>query len=685
MKHAHAFLTALLLTLLGARQAQAKEDITTDILIVGGTESGWAAAIQAARMGVKSITVVHDGEWLGGQYTEQALACVDENMGVQKVGWGPEWHPMKRSFHRFGLFKELMDRIEAHNTTKYGSPMPGKPMHGPSTFRPAEAEAIFRQMLQPYITSGQVTLKLNFAPVSVMKSENGLRLTGMTFRSLKDKAQELSVRAAFTIDASDWGEAVQLSGAAFEVGADPRSRYGEPSAQVDVSANPPNEMNPITWTMIIEESDDWTPIPQPPHYDEQRYWRGATYAQKAFRELKWDGAVKAGALAPWPADGKAAARQGTITTMRRIVEGSASKDGRTSALLCFGNGQDYPLERLPKHVADALEATKPGASLKNIVLMTREQRQIIFDDAKAHSLGLLHHLQTAVHDHAKDTANSTRKFHLSTEFGTADNLQPKPYIRESLRLKALYMMREQDGRATDPARESFARVMYPDGVFAWQFVYDFHNTGRAYLKGEDTSGLWADYQKPGRGNHTKSDRSVFPLRSLIPEKMDGLIGAQGNVGFSSIVSAAIRLHDQRIHIGQAAAAVAAISLKHQQQPRDIAVDRTRLEEVRHALCGGTEGVPILLWPYRDLPANHPAFTAINRLAARGLLPISQGEVDFQPDAPATYEWREAVLKLCAGYDINLSKSADGKLTRGEFARQLWQRIEKQKLPSNNTL
>jgi hypothetical protein len=98
------------------------------------------------------------------QYTGQALACVDENMGGQKVGSGPAWDPMKRSFHRFGLFNELMDRTEAHNTTKYGSPMPVKPMHGPSTFRPAEA--IFREMLQPYITSGQVTLKLNFAPVS---------------------------------------------------------------------------------------------------------------------------------------------------------------------------------------------------------------------------------------------------------------------------------------------------------------------------------------------------------------------------------------------------------------------------------------------------------------------------------------------------------------------------------------
>ena len=60
------FRTSLLLAPLAALHGQAKEDMSTDILIVGGTESGWAAAIQAARMGCKSITVVHDGPWLGG-------------------------------------------------------------------------------------------------------------------------------------------------------------------------------------------------------------------------------------------------------------------------------------------------------------------------------------------------------------------------------------------------------------------------------------------------------------------------------------------------------------------------------------------------------------------------------------------------------------------------------------------
>ena len=649
----------------------AAETIQTDLLIVGGTESGWAAAIQAARMGCKSVTIVHDGPWLGGQYTEQGLVCVDESKGTGEVGWGPAWHPMKRSFHRFGLFKELMDRIEAHNTKKYGSPMPGKPMHGPTTFRPAEAEAIFREMLQPYIASGQVALRLNHIPVSALKSEN--RVTGMTFRS--DKGDTLEVKAALTIDASDWGDVVQLSGTEFEVGPDPKSRYGEPHAQEDVSVNPPNEMNPLTWTLIVEESQTDTPIPAPPHYDERRYLRSTSFGRKEAAKLKWDHPVKLGNNSPWPAKGTENKRQGTILSMRRIVEGSTSRDGITSALICYANGQDYPLERLPPHVCEALDATERGASMKNLVLMSREQRQIVFEDCKAHSLGLLHHLQTTVHDRAKDQTNSLRHYHLSSEFGTPDHLPMKPYIRESLRLKALYMMREQDsfmGSAEKAAKETFATVMYPDGVFAWQFHYDFHDTGRAYLKSEGDSGPWTHYGKPGRDIHYLSERSVFPLRSLVPVKMDGFIGAQGNVGFSSIVSSAVRLHDHRVHIGQAAGALAVLALKHEKQPRDLAWSRAHLEEIQHALCGGTEGTPMLLWPWRDLPDDHSAFVAINRLSARGLIPASRDEVDFHPDAPATPDWQKAILTRSA-----LDMPLDDKLTRAEFAAQVWSKLEKQ--------
>ena len=208
MRNCFLSVVALVFVVEPASTIAAVDDIQTDLLIVGGTESGWAAAMRAARLGVPLITIVHDGEWLGGQFTEQALACVDENKGVGQVGWGVDWHPMKRSFHRSGLFKELMDRIEAFNEQKYGSPMPGRPYHGPSTCRPAEAEAIFRAMLQPYLDSGQVRFVTNRYPVRAdVVGANIVRefptLMGLWFAPVGEKRPDLHVRAKLTIDASD--------------------------------------------------------------------------------------------------------------------------------------------------------------------------------------------------------------------------------------------------------------------------------------------------------------------------------------------------------------------------------------------------------------------------------------------------------------------------------------------------
>ena len=471
-----------------------------------------------------------------------------------------------------------------------------------------------------------------------------------------------------------------MAGAAYECGPDPKSRYGEPNAPKDMSDFPPNTMNPITWAMIVEESDGPTPIEKPRNYDDRNYVRTSQLSLAEMKGLKWDRPVRLGSITHWPAKGKQSPRQLSIYTVRRIVDGTNSPTDKTLILLNYMLGQDYPLSRLPQRVVDQLEATEKGASQKNIVEMTRGQRQIVFDDAKMHSLGVLHHLQNYVHERAADKANSFRNFHLSKEFGTADSLPPKPYIRESLRLKAMYMMREQDSRNGDgptkkQAREAFARIMYPDGIAAWQFHYDFHRTGRAYLKEEGQAGPWIDFEQPGRNTRIVSDRSVFPLRSMIPIEMDGLLGAQKNLGYSSIVSAAIRLHDQCVHLGQAAGATAAVCLEHGIQPRSVPHDRALLEEVRDGLCGGTNGDPMLLWPFRDLPCDHPSFVAINRLAMRGGLPLDRRAIDFQADAPADESWRAEVLKRSLATKL-LDESPqprppEGEMSRGEFARRWW--------------
>jgi hypothetical protein len=172
--------------------------------------------------------------------------------------------------------------------------------------------------------------------------------------------------------------------------------------------------------------------------------------------------------------------------------------------------------------------------------------------------------------------------------------------------------------------------------------------------------------------------------------MDGLLGAQKNVGYSSIVCAAIRLHDQCIAIGQAAGATAAIALKNKIDPRSIPYNRDWLEDVRGGLCGSAgEGAALLLWPFRDLSPVHDAFIAINRLAAMGVVASGDYEVDFKPDQAATTAWQERMIAVAAATTSEqLSMDVKAGLTRGEFCRQLWSQLESLPLrpfPRHNSL
>ena len=426
-------------------------------------------------------------------------------------------------------------------------------------------------------------------------------------------------------------------------------------------------MNPITWCVVLVETDREEPIVKPARFDDRRYLRSTTLTEADHK------------LLAYPHGQNVCYGEASRTyTSRRLVDRSIVRKADGDIVLLNWPTQNYPLDVLPQHVAAALEANEPDASRKNIVEMTRGQRQIIFDDAKLHALGYLYHLQTTVHDRlpADQKSLSLRRFALSQEFGTPDHLPPKPYLRAGLRMKAMYMMREQDTLKTHRELDQYARIMYPDGVGCWQFEYDFHPTGRGFMQGPD--GPWEAYNKPGRGWGPYSDRALLPLRSLIPIRIDGLLAAQKNFGASDIVLAAVRLHDQSMMIGQAAGAAAAVSLRTGVQPRELPGNSQYLSEVRRVLCSRAGGaVPLALWPFRDVSPEDRAYEAVHQLAALGGLPLARNEIDFQPAAAASESWRQAVAErsLCMKSDKTPPQTPGGEMTRGQFAIQWWRLVQ----------
>jgi len=633
-------ITALLLLFaVLAPFGRANEKMKADLLIVGGNEAAVAAAVQAARLGVERIVLVNDIEWLGGQFSAEGVGAVDE--------W-TIYRNRRFSFPRSGIFLEVMRAIREHNAGRYGVASPGNAVTAEDTIEPAAAERIFQELLAPYGAdgSGQVRVYSWFRPIEV-RSENG-RVSEVVFEGARDSGQRLTVRARLTIDASDWGDVIRLSGARYSAGPDLKSRFGEENAPRGPLGPNRNEMNPITYCLVLREAGRAAPIPAPEGYDPRNYYGSSRVTAEEFLALGWEGNPKpssARVFVDWAYPEGTYSSYSSIYTHRRLVDRYHNNLPKgAEKILVNWPAHDYPIYNFPQPVVDALEADETGASRKNIVDMTYRQREIVFEDAKRFSLGFLHFLQTVVHEKLGGYPQSFRRMELTDEFGTADRMPWKPYVREGLRLEALYMMREQDIRSQHNVqsedeerfgRLTWAKVMPPDNVFGFQFNIDFHPTRRTFLGG-DRSGPWRNVHTENRNWSTHTDRSGFPYRSLVPVKKDGLLGASKNLGYSSIVSSAVRLHGQMMMTGQAAATAAWICLRDRVEPREIASDWRKLREMQRTLAFGKAGYPgVLLWPYHRLSPDDRWFGAANMLAVRGILPGEPDTLDFRAWAPVT--------------------------------------------------
>lgn len=625
---------SVIVALLAIPVAHAQEVIEVDLLVVGGTESGCAAAVQAARMGVKRIVLVNDIQWLGGQFSAEALGAIDENRGHGYDGTVP--------IPRSGIFRDVIDAIETKNAELYGGVRRPGNTRVITTSRPVVSEQVFRELLAPYETSGQILRYSDYVVESVQTEK--VRVRGVTFRSTAGMPN-LTVRAKMTIDASDWGDVIQNSGAGWDVGLDAHADYDEPSAPD--SGEPATDVNPITWCLIVEEQTHETLIPQPKGYDE-RYFTG-----------QWG----------W-IDEKFA------YTTRRLVDGNGYKQiDHPDVLLINTPPIDYPLDVFPSNVVKELEETEQGASRKPLAAMTPAQRAIVFADAQNHSLKFLYYLQQKF--------PKFRKMGLSSEFGTPNRLPPKPYIRESIRLRADHVVREQEVLGFE-ARSNYATTMFPDAVFSWQFELDFHPTKRAWRTEQMDAGPWeASFRGNRRFGRGGTGRAVFPLRALVPNGIEGLLGAQKNLGYTSIVSSSCRLHDQSIHAGQASGAVAAVALRRDISPTHLYKHRAHVAEIWDGLLDSTAGAPLAIWPFSDIDPLEPGFAAIQQLALRRLLELGPADTSFRADDAATHDWYSQILANgdSQGYDVSALQYAKAPLTRREAAQQIWTVLAEQSTPN----
>jgi FAD dependent oxidoreductase len=201
----------IVLMILGLSQAvaqssnQANQANQADVVIVGATPGGIAAAVAAARSGA-SVLLVEEQAHVGGVIAG-GLSNID-NVNTAVIG---------------GLFNEFKRRIVEHYVKTYGAESPQvKACRGGTDFEPRVAEKIFNEMLTG---EKRITVRLRHRLRGAVRE--GARLRQIVLEDLAHNAAAAIVTGGVFIDATYEGDLAALAGVPYRVGRESRGEYGE--------------------------------------------------------------------------------------------------------------------------------------------------------------------------------------------------------------------------------------------------------------------------------------------------------------------------------------------------------------------------------------------------------------------------------------------------------------------------
>lgn len=526
-------------------------EASADVLVIGGSFGGVAAALAAARMGRKVI-LTEEVDWIGGQATTQGVPP-DEHPWIEDFGRTKSYADFRNGVRNY--YRRNYPLIPKAQSDKYLNP--GAAWVTALSYEPRVGLAVLHEMLAPHVAAGRITLLMRHRPVSV--AMEGDRMRAVTVLDETTNTQRI-LTAPYILDATELGELLELGNIERLVGAEARADTGEPNALAD-GADPLDQMG-FTHCLAM----DYLPgenhvIAKPRDYD---FWRNSKSAHSGKPKLPvadffglekdyFGRPVKANSYtaAPW--------------NFRRFLCRTNFVDG------AFPSDIITPIIGQNEYHAGVL----CGVPL--------EERRKHLDAARQLSLSLLYWLQTEAPNPRTGGTGFPGLRPRGDVFGTTDGLAQYPYIRESNRIKAEYLVRETDFRNDVPSNKD-GPVKYKDSVGTGGYRIDIH---KPVKKG--TGGMTET-------NHGKHWCQQIPLGALIPVRVENLIPACKNLGVTSVVNGAFRLHFIEWNIGESAGALAAFCLQRNLTPRQVRNTPSHLADFQRELVKA--GVEL------DWPASH---------------------------------------------------------------------------------
>ncbi len=516
------------------------EALRTDVAIIGGGLGACAAALAAARLGCRVI-LTEETRWLGGQLTNQAVPP-DEHPWIEEFGATASYRALRegiRSYYR--MHTPLTAAARAAPTLNPGNGWVSRLCHDPRV-----AVAVLHQMMMPYQLSGRLFVMHPHRLISAWT--HGDRITGVVVRGLESGRDSL-IEAPFFIDATPYGELLELAGVEHVLGAESRSETGEPHAMEQAD---PRDQQAITVCFAIEHrpGEDHT-IDKPRQY---ALWR-------EFRPPGW----------PGPLLGWTTPRPETHEPLTRLL--FDAEEGRS--YWRFRRILDHTLFEESLACLDITVVNWPQNDywFGPVVGVDAAEQARNLEAARQLSLSLLYWLQTEAPRPDHGAGYPGLRLRGDVVGGTPDGLAPAPYVRSSRRIRAEYTVLEQ--HIAYPLRRD-GPELFEDSAGIGCYRIDLHPrvSGAGYLD----LGCWP-FQ--------------IPLGAMIPVRVENLLPGGKNLGVTHITNGAFRVHPVEWIVGASAVTLSAFCRERKLTPLAVRNRPELLREFQTLLR--REGVE-LAWP-----------------------------------------------------------------------------------------
>lgn len=230
--------------------------IETEVLVIGGGVGGTAAAIQSARLGVKTV-LVEPTTMLGGMLTAAGVSCTDGNDQMPS-----------------GMWEEFRQALYKH----YGRNRLNTGWVSNTNFEPRVADSIFKAWA---MKEKNLTLVFGFEFETI--SKKGKKVIAASFHN-KDNTDGLEVKATIIVDGTELGDVFAKAGAAYDLGMD------DPAISGEKEARQKNDIiQDLTWAAVLKDygKDADKTIAKPDGYDEKKYY--CTCTDAPCEDKPWNG------------------------------------------------------------------------------------------------------------------------------------------------------------------------------------------------------------------------------------------------------------------------------------------------------------------------------------------------------------------------------------------------------------